>query len=469
MVHISKNSAAARNRYIYYPDHLVRLPGWLPGASMVMNIARNVAPFWQEPLFDKVIPGLFYNFRASKSFQRPRITRDESVGAFLTRNFNRNIADNLASAALHGIYAGDLDRLSARSLLPLFWELEVRNEGNGILSNLLILSSNQATLVDYNEALLRDITIGDVSEELRNQQESAFAETNVFTFKRGLGQLVESVVSRLNKVENITLSLSSQVEAIDFDPAEKRLEVTEGGKKASFDYAISTLPPRTLGKLLKSSTYSTQKSPKSIDPLLEHHYAVNVMVVNLYYTQPDLIPVPGFGYLIPKTVPLEQNPEKGLGVIFGSDSSISQDTAPGTKLTVMLGGHWWDDWSIDDLPDEMSAIEMAQAIVKRHLGISEKPAIAKGVLQRHAIPQYTVGHHDRMQKIHNELLHRYDGRLKVAGNWYQGVGVNDCIKAARKCVSDIREGFDKRTGLETFNQDIDWATWKPGDGTVSLK
>lgn len=436
---------------------------------MLMNIVRNGLQVWQEPLFDKLIPGLSYNFSASRTFQRPKGMHDESVGDFVTRNFNQNIAENLVSALMHGVYAGDLNRLSARSLLPLFWELEVRNKGLGIMSNFLMLLMNGAALVDYNDVLLRTLSFDDVPREQRNQLERALSDTSVFTFKKGLGQLVESLSSHLKQLENIVISLSSQVDAIVFNSTEKSLMVEAGGVKSSIDYVISTLPPSALGNLLRFENQSHSDTSKNLGPFLDHDYAVNVIVVNLFYSQPELVPVPGFGYLIPKTVPLEQNPERALGVIFGSDSSGDQDTAPGTKLTVMLGGHWWDDWGMDDLPDESSAIGMAQAIVKRHLGISTKPTIAKSVLQRQAIPQYTVGHRARMQKIHNELLHRYQGRVKVAGNWYHGVGVNDCIKAARKCVSDIREGFDQRTGLETFGQDIDWAVWKPTEGTISLK
>lgn len=77
---------------------------------------------------------------------------------------------------------------------------------------------------------------------------------------------------------------------------------------------------------------------------LAHNPSVTVMVVNLFYSNPSLIPVRGFGYLIPRSVPLEQNLECGLGVVFDSESSIGQDTASGTKVTVILGGHWWSDW-----------------------------------------------------------------------------------------------------------------------------
>ena len=70
--------------------------------------------------------------------------------------------------------------------------------------------------------------------------------------------------------------------------------------------------------------------------------AVIVMVVDLYYTNPNLLSVHGFGYLIPCSVPFKQTPNRALGVVFDSDATIGQDAIPGTKLTVMLGSHWWD-------------------------------------------------------------------------------------------------------------------------------
>lgn len=155
------------------------------------------------------------------------------------------------------------------------------------------------------------------------------------------------------------------------------------------------------------------------------------MVVNLYYDDPELIKIPGFGYLIPQSTPVDQNPERALGVVFSSQTSPGQDTAPGTKLTVLLGGHWWSDWAASDLPDERKGVEMAKSLLRRHMNITDQPAVAKARLQRNAIPQYTVGHAERMVGLHNKLLEEYGGRLKITGAWHTGVGVNDCIRSAR--------------------------------------
>lgn len=173
------------------------------------------------------------------------------------------------------------------------------------------------------------------------------------------------------------------------------------------------------------------------------------MVVNLYFSNPDLLPVHGFGYLLPRSLQFEQNPEFGLGVVFDSDASIGQDSVPGTKVTVMIGGHWWDGW--DRYPDEDEGALMAKTILKRHLGISEEPQAIRVGLQKNCIPQYTVGHHARMTRGHQELQ-KFKGKLRVAGNSYTGVGLNDCVRAAKDIVTSLVKG-ERATGLEFFAQD----------------
>jgi oxygen-dependent protoporphyrinogen oxidase len=164
------------------------------------------------------------------------------------------------------------------------------------------------------------------------------------------------------------------------------------------------------------------------------------MVVNLYYPNPNLLPVEGFGYLIPRTIPAEQNPECGLGVIFASASSTgqnalyqdreeSQDTAPGTKLTVMMGGHYWDGWKDGDYPDHDSAVKMARTMLERHLGITDTPTVARSRLQKDAVPQYTVGHLDRMYSLSTTVRNDFNRRLVLAGNWYNGISVGDCVRS----------------------------------------
>jgi protoporphyrinogen/coproporphyrinogen III oxidase len=177
------------------------------------------------------------------------------------------------------------------------------------------------------------------------------------------------------------------------------------------------------------------------------------MVVNLYYSSPHVLPQPGFGYLIPRSIPFAQNPECALGVVFDSFSSIGQDTAPGTKVTVMLGGHWWDHFS--EYPDEEQGAAMAKMLLHRHLGIDMEPETIQVGLQRDCIPQYVVGHDDRLKAAHGELLAAFKGRLSVAGSSYTGVGLNDCARAARDAAVELTNG-GRTTGLESFERPRVW-------------
>jgi len=136
---------------------------------------------------------------------------------------------------------------------------------------------------------------------------------------------------------------------------------------------------------------------------------------------------------------------------------VDQDTAPGTKLTVMLGGHWWEGWTESDLPDEATAIDMAKAVLARQLGVTDEPVVAKARLAKNAIPQYQVGYHRDMQQVHETLVGEFGGRLKVAGSWCQGaVGVNDCIRKATEVAWSVAGEMDERTGVERFGKEERW-------------
>lgn len=201
-----------------------------------------------------------------------------------------------------------------------------------------------------------------------------------------------------------------------------------------FSHVISTLPAPVTSSLL----------PAPIPPLSTVESAT-VQVVNLYFQNPNLVPVRGFGYLIPKTVAPELNPEQGLGVIFDSETSLPAEYAGiwhdapvealGTKLTVMMGGHYWKGRTA--YPSAKEALQNAQSLIKRHLGIVDYPAITQVSTQVNAIPQYTVGHHDRMAFGHELLKMYFNGRLAVAGSSYSGVGINDCTRSAYEVVRNL--------------------------------
>lgn len=195
-------------------------------------------------------------------------------------------------------------------------------------------------------------------------------------------------------------------------------------------------------------------------PSLARSTAVTIRVVNIWYPIPYLnAPFTGIGYLIPSTTP--GNDEGVLGVLFDSDRehrgrNYGGDTVPGTKLTVMMGGHYWDT-EPPYMHNAAKCIDMAKRAVERHLQISAEDAVgavATTKLCRDCIPQHTVGHRERMANAHKELLRDFKGNLSVVGGSYQTPGINSALRGAADIGWELANKPTRhpvgQTGLQRF-------------------
>lgn len=500
------------------------MPAPDPNRGLLANLF-NAARTLQEPIFEGWFRALATEYTKEL---RSRDVSDESIGHFLKRRFGASITDNIASAFFHGIYAGDVYKLSMATLLPKLWYMETRDveDKGGVMletAELFFRGHRLETLEN-----MRFLSLAGQSAVEEDAGFQAFKQNMrrcvAYTFVKGIGQLTGALVDAMKANSNVTITTSANVRSLAFDKLTSKFSIQYDGehKPLEFDYVVSSLSPGMLGQIIQAqATGESQASMPKLPELYESPKklkAVNAMVVDLYYESKSLPIPPGFGYLIPRSLPLEQNPERALGVLFGDGASgpkgadaiqewmgvsvhgmrqfaaafelakrqakvpntdqnradalaeikpavanwtdadvetkqvqVGQDTATGTKLAVIIGGHWWDAWSEKDLPSEEEGIEMAKSVIARHLKVCEKPLVAKARLQRDCIPQYQVGYRDHMGKIHRELLEAFDGRLKVMGTWWQGgVGVNDCMQAAQETSRRIRQAWDDQTGLERF-------------------
>ena len=193
----SKNSVAAQNRFIYYPDHLVRMPG--PGSSLLQNISNVLS----EPIFQGAVSGALSEVTKPR---RPGDLQDESIGSFITRRFGSALADNIVSAVFHGIYAGDIYKLSARAIVPSLWAMEWRN--NSIMKGLL----------DQAFGGLQPVATSDLNmiETLRSQpimseKLEIVKKSSVFTFKGGVGEIADRLEAKLDESDHVHILKNTDV------------------------------------------------------------------------------------------------------------------------------------------------------------------------------------------------------------------------------------------------------------------
>ena len=106
MLFMTGRSVAAKKKYIYYPDKLICIPTDFG---------------FTEPLFKGVFTGILGEpFRPGRSKE----VTDETVASWVSRRLHPNVAQNIVGAILHGIYAGDVDQLSMKTLFPELWARE---------------------------------------------------------------------------------------------------------------------------------------------------------------------------------------------------------------------------------------------------------------------------------------------------------------------------------------------------------
>ncbi|KAI9754130.1 MAG: hypothetical protein M4579_004852 [Chaenotheca gracillima] len=404
---IPKTSPAAKNRYIFYPDHLARLPG---------SLAEFLVKGLTEPVLKGFITGVL---REPFNPGRPEGVEDESVADFISRRLSPDVAENMVSAVFHGIYAGDIHQLSASSLLSQFYHVE--GKYGSIIRGWLADSkkASPGVLTDANKRVSDEMMRKKVPEKFNVQ------DMSVFTFKGGIETLVKALEKDARRRPNVQINLNSSVKLSGpSEPSTKAVRVTASAEDRNYSHVVCTAPGPQLQNILEVPTDSFTSAP-------------TVMVVNFHYANPDILPVQGFGYLLPQSVPLEQNYERALGVVFDSVGTGAQDTVPGTKLTVMLGGHWWDDWA--ELPSHEECIDMAKSVLARHLGIHEQPDAVNATLQKKCIPQYLVGYQKKLDQMETQMSRTYSGRVKLMGSSFGGVALNDCVRSARDLV-DMIEG-----------------------------
>ncbi|KAF7190952.1 Protoporphyrinogen oxidase [Pseudocercospora fuligena] len=460
-----RTAPAASNRYVYYPDHLVRMP------HPSFGLANNLWSLWSEPVFETAVwSGITELWKEARD---PSV-QDESIGSFFSRRFSKTMVDRLLSAIIHGIYAGDVWKLSARSLFPNPFRDETLH--GSILYGMIKARADGIEMTKREADFLQDMK-GFAWDPLLK---ATLKDTSVFTFKDGIGMLPEAIYAWLFGSGRVEFKTGTHIDKVAQAEGNTGIVVTHGrsAETRTHSHVISALSPAHLN----------QVSGKS---LVASTATVTAMSVNLYFRTPNLHE-PGFGYLIPSATPFEQNPERALGVVFDTAYSPSpadvdasnwhefsdeqmkmlkegresgkqlvnvndfawynmpnppnlQDHVPqrGTKLTVMFGGHWWDGWPA--YPDEKEALSMARSVLERHLGIKEEPEAWQVNLQKDCIPQYHVGHEQKLKDAHNTIWREYKGRLRVAGNWMSGVGVNDCLRSAYEVANNINRDA---TGLE---------------------
>ena len=377
---------AAKNTYVLHEGRLEPLPDGLammiPGKVMPMLRTRLLR--WPEKLrigLDFVLPA-----RADEA--------DESIGAFITRRMGRATYENLIEPLMSGIYAGDGDQLSLQATFPYLRDFE-RKYG----------SLARGAIKMYHA---------------REKSQKTRGSRSVFlTPKTGLAEMIEGLTVFLQD-HGADLRLQSPVERVT--PTGGGWEVAlKAGETLSADAVILATPAYAAGDLL------AHQAPELAAVLRSIPY-VSTATVSLAYPRADLPrPLDGYGYVIPR-----REGHRALACTWTS-TKFPHRAPEGHALLRVFIGRAGQEASI---PWEREALlAIAREELRQTLGITAEPQVSRVFIWPRAMPQYNLGHPEKLAQI-DALLSDLPG-LALAGNGYRGIGIPDCIHSGEVAAEQV--------------------------------
>jgi len=326
---------------------------------------------------------------ALEPFIRKRTSgEDESVHDFARRRIGAQSADRLVSPMVLGVFAGDAKRLSLPAAFPRLAALE--REHGSLIRGLI--------------AKRKDRTAGGPGGPAGG----------LFSFRDGL----QSLPVALAEHGPFEVRLNTGVREIVPSPeSEAGWRVLLEGQPAplSADAVILSGEPWAMAPVVRGAS-------AALADLLDGISCPPVAVVALAFEAETATGVPrGFGVLIPRS-----EGYRILGCLW--DSYLFEGRSPaGTVLVhAMLGGAV--DPDVGSLSEE-ELIWIVRADLARLLQLTAEPVFQHLKLWPRAIPQYELGHLERVRRIEWEL-DRLPG-LWIAGNALKGIAFGKAAAAGK--------------------------------------
>jgi oxygen-dependent protoporphyrinogen oxidase len=401
---LTPSNDADRKTYIVVRNRLVPLPD-----GLMFLIPTKLLPTALTRLFSlptKIRMGLELLLPPRPSNQ------DESVAALVERHFGREAVDRLADPLLSGIFGGDSEQLSARTVLPRLVEME---EEYGSLTRGM-LAAHRKMRARIKEAAKRTARPTNVSGSASGSSRAIFT-----ALRGGMNQLVDALAARL---DSASVRLSTPVTGLE--KVADGWKVVAGGKSEFYDAVILASPAWASAALLD------RVDPQLAGELRGIPYSSSI-TVNLIYDEAQLGRLPdGFGFLVPVV-----EGRSMLACTFVHRKFLGR-TPPGkVVLRAFLGG--MKNEALIAAPDvELLATvrrELSEILGKKILPPDAEPLHAQVSRWPRAMAQYAVGHQERMARITARVA-ALPG-LKLAGNAYDGIGIPDCIRLGRKAAKEL--------------------------------
>ena len=373
---------ATRKTYIFIDGKLRPMPD-----GMRMMVPTNLAALDHSDLFSAAAIEAYRNEPArAEELKSHAPSEDESVADFVQRHFGTEVLDKIGAPLLSGVFGGDVTKLSVRAVMAPFVAME-REHGSLITA----IQSRAATGTGTTSSIFT-------------------------TLQSGTATLIDRMVAHIPAA---WIRLGTTVTEIGREGSQWTVQTTARGTE-SFDALIIAAPVDVTSLLLASVDLQAAT--------LTQMDSSSAVVVAFGFSGPETIALPpGFGFLVP--------PGSGnlLMACTFVDQKFDNRVPPGGRLIRAFFGGAAAERLMRCGNDETVAV--AQMELARILGPLPKSQVTVVRRWPRSLPQYAVGHLERMAEL-DSRVQQMPG-LWLLGNGYRGVGLPDLIRDARAAANQI--------------------------------
>ncbi len=365
-----------RRVFIFRSGRLVPLP-----YGMSMMVPGKLGPALTSELFSF---GTKLRF-LTEPLSRPRKrAEDFPVSELVAEHFGREMLEYVADPLLSGVYGGGANSLSAESVLPRFVEYERR--------------------------------FGSLMRGIRKEK-GGRPKTGLFlSFRDGMQSLTDALARAITSTTTVV-----QGEATEVCRNQHRWEIAAGENRIHADELVLSCPAYACARLLERT------APALSNELAAIPYSSAILVTLLYEKATFRHPLDGFGFLVPK------EERRTIAAATWVNSKFPSRIAAGlVAVRAFLVG---EEALRLGTREDRELVELVEEDLQRLMGIEARAS--RSILRRwpDSMPQYVVGHQARQERIREAL--RGTPSLHLVGNAYEGVGIPDCVRLARRAAQQI--------------------------------
>lgn len=313
---------------------------------------------------------------------------DESLESFAVRRFGREVFERLIQPLAGGIYTADPKTLSMRATMQRFIDME----------------QEFGSLIAAGKAMRK---------KEAGSSETSGARYGLFRApKGGIGCLIQWMV---DAVERADLQINQTVTAVKKTAAGWRVTTAESSIDA--DAVVIATGAALAGRMLDSVD---QQLAGGLATITAASSAIVVMALDQQQFQsPHAKGFGGYGIICPHVLG-----RQSIASSFSSNKFSNRAPDGKTLVRCFIGGALQAEL-VDRSDAEL--LEIAMSELRQWLGLEGEAEWAKCYRWRNCMPQYTLGHLDRVSQIEQRVGEQVG--LELAGNSYRGVGIPACIES----------------------------------------